>query len=53
MKCDPYEEKELHMTAPIDTSAMEEEFYKRMRKFEVLFPDNVPLNKRFFNDFCA
>lgn len=48
MKCATYEEKELHMTAPIDTSAIEEEFYNRMREFEVLFSDNVPLNKRFF-----
>ncbi len=39
MKCAIYEEKELHMTAPIDTSAMDEEFYRRMRLFDAMFPD--------------
>ena len=26
-------EKEIHMPAPIDTSQMDEEFYRRMREF--------------------
>ena len=40
--------KEKHhgtfMLSNIDTSKMDEEFYGRIRKFEVLYP-NVPLNK--------
>ena len=29
----PSEGKEIHMPAPIDTSQMDEEFYRRMREF--------------------
>lgn len=36
-------ETEIHIPAPIDTSAMDEEFFRRMREFEALHPDNVPL----------
>lgn len=36
-------ETEIHIPAPIDTSAMDEEFFRRMRGFEALHPDNVPL----------
>lgn len=32
-------EKEIHMPAPIDTSQMNEEFYRRMRLFDAMFPD--------------
>ena len=34
----------VHAPAPIDTSKMDEEFYKRMREFEALHPD-VPLDR--------
>lgn len=37
-------ESEFHIPAPIDTSKMDEEFYKRMREFEALHPD-VPLDR--------
>lgn len=37
-------EPEFHMPAPIDTSKMDEEFYKRMREFEALHPD-IPLDR--------
>lgn len=37
-------ETEFHMPAPIDTSKMDEEFYKRMREFEALHPD-IPLDR--------
>ena len=37
-------ETEIHIPAPIDTSAMDEEFYRRMREFEALFPD-IPSDK--------
>lgn len=39
--------KETEMGVPdhIDTSAMDEEFYRRMRKFEALHPENVPLDR--------
>ena len=30
---------EIHIPAPIDTSAMDEEFYRRMRLFDAMFPD--------------
>lgn len=30
---------EIHIPAPIDTSAMDEEFYRRMREFDAMFPD--------------
>mgnify|MGYP002622983447 FL=1 len=33
------EEKEIHIPAPIDTSTMDEEFYRRMRLFDAMFPD--------------
>lgn len=36
-------ETEIHIPAPIDTSAMDEEFFRRMREFEASHPDNVPL----------
>ena len=29
----PSEEKEIHVPTPIDTSQMDEEFYRRMREF--------------------
>lgn len=31
---------EIHMPAPIDTAAMDEEFYKRMWEFEALHPSS-------------
>lgn len=37
-------ETEIHIPAPIDTSAMDEEFYRRMREFEALHPD-APLDR--------
>lgn len=37
-------EPEFHIPAPIDTSKMDEEFYKRMREFEALHPD-TPLDR--------
>lgn len=37
-------EPEFHMPAPIDTSKMDEEFYRRMREFEALHPD-TPLDR--------
>lgn len=37
-------EPEFHIPAPIDTSKMDEEFYRRMREFEALHPD-VPLDR--------
>jgi len=37
-------ESVFHIPAPIDTSKMDEEFYKRMREFEALHPD-VPLDR--------
>lgn len=37
-------EPEFHMPAPIDTSEMDEEFYRRMREFEALHPD-TPLDR--------
>lgn len=37
-------ETEIHIPAPIDTSAMDEEFFRRMREFEALHPD-VPLDR--------
>ena len=37
-------ESEIHIPAPIDTSAMDEEFYRRMREFEALHPD-APLDR--------
>ena len=36
----PSEEIKIHMPAPIDTSAMDEEFYKRMWEFEALHPSS-------------
>ncbi|KWW25145.1 MAG: hypothetical protein II829_03715 [Bacteroidales bacterium] len=36
----PHEEKEIHIPAPIDTSAMDEEFYRRMWEFEALHPSS-------------
>lgn len=38
-------EREMHVPDPIDTSAMDEEFYRRMRRFEALHPENVPLDR--------
>lgn len=38
-------ETEMHVPDPIDTSAMDEEFYRRMRRFEALHPENVPLDR--------
>ena len=32
-------EPEFHIPTPIDTSAMDEEFYRRMRLFDAMFPD--------------
>ena len=37
-------EPEFHMPAPIDTSEMDEEFYRRMRELEALHPD-TPLDR--------
>ena len=37
-------ETEIHIPAPIDTSAMDEEFFRRMREFEALHPD-TPLDR--------
>lgn len=37
-------EPEFHIPAPIDTSKMDEEFYRRMREFEALHPD-APLDR--------
>lgn len=37
-------ETEIHIPAPIDTSAMDKEFYRRMREFEALHPD-APLDR--------
>lgn len=37
-------ETEIHIPAPIDTSAMDEEFFRRMREFEALHPD-APLDR--------
>ena len=37
-------EPEFHMPAPIDTSKMDEELYRRMREFEALPPD-TPLDR--------
>lgn len=31
--------------ASVDTSAMDEEFYRRMRKVEALHQENVPLDR--------
>ena len=36
----PHAEKEIHIHAPIDTSAMDEEFYRRMWEFEALHPSS-------------
>ena len=36
----PSEEIKIHTPAPIDTSAMDEEFYKRMWEFEALHPSS-------------
>ncbi len=36
----PHEEKEIHIPAPIDTSAMDEGFYRRMWEFEALNPSS-------------
>lgn len=33
-------ELEFHMPTPIDTSAMEEEFYSRMWEFEAFYPSS-------------
>lgn len=38
-------ETEMCVPDPIDTSAMDEEFYRRMRRFEALHPENVPLDR--------
>lgn len=38
-------ETEMRVSDPIDTSAMDEEFYRRMRRFEALHPENVPLDR--------
>lgn len=38
-------ETEMRVPDPIDTSAMDEEFYRRMRRFEALHPENVPLDR--------
>lgn len=35
------EEAEIHIPTPIDTSAMDEEFYKRMWEFEALHPSST------------
>lgn len=32
-------QSEIHIPVPIDTSAMDEEFYRRMRLFDAMFPD--------------
>jgi hypothetical protein len=37
-------EPRVYIPAPIDTSKMDEEFYRRMREFEALHPD-VPLDR--------
>ena len=37
-------EPRVHIPAPIDTSKMDDEFYRRMREFEALHPD-VPLDR--------
>ncbi len=37
-------EPEFHIPTPIDTSKMDEEFYRRMREFEALHPD-APLDR--------
>lgn len=36
--------KELYEYVPIDTAAMDEEFYRRMREFDALHPD-IPLDR--------
>lgn len=36
--------KESYEYVPIDTAAMDEEFYRRMREFDALHPD-IPLDK--------
>lgn len=38
-------EIEMGVPDPIDTSTMDEEFYRRMRKFEALHPENEPLDR--------
>ena len=38
-------ETEMRVPDPIDTSAMDEEFYSQMRRFEALHPENVPLDR--------
>ena len=37
-------EREIHIPVPIDTSKIDEEFYKRMQEFEALLPD-VPSDR--------
>lgn len=44
IRCSAQKEPEFHMPAPIDTSKMDEEFYRRMREFEALHPDS-PLDR--------
>ena len=36
----PSEGKDIHVPAPIDTSKMDEKFYKRMWEFEALHPSS-------------
>ena len=38
-------ETEMRVPDPIDKSAMDEEFYSQMRRFEALHPENVPLDR--------